>query len=302
MQLEGRKILITGPTGQVARPVARALARDNEVWGVARFGDPEARASLEAEGVRCVALDLAAGDFSDLPDDFDAVLHLAVAKTNDFEFDLRANGEATGLLMSHCRRARAFLHCSSTAVYQPKGHELMTESDPLGDNHRVMMPTYSLAKISAEVVARFAAREFGLPTVIARLNVPYGANGGWPWYHLVMMKQGVPIPVHRDRPSVYTPIHEDDIVAMIPGLLAAARVPAVTVNWCGQEQVSIEEWCTYLGELTGLEPKFEYTDATLESVSTDNARLRELVGEARVAWRDGMRRMVEAREPGWLVG
>ena len=298
--MQGAKILVTGPTGQVADPISRAFAKDNEVWGIARFGDAEKRKSLESDGVRCVALDLEAGDFSSLPDDFDYVLNLAVVKTPNFAHDLRCNGESTGLLMSHCRKAKAFLHCSTTGVYQPKGHDIITEEDELGDNHRVMLATYSIAKISAEVVVRFAARQFDLPTIITRLNVPYGGNGGWPYYHLIMMKKGIPIPVHKDAPSLYTPIHEDDIIRMIPGLLEAAAVPAPTINWCGQEHVSIEEWAAYMGELTGLEPKFEPTEQTIESVRTDNSKLRALVGEAKVDWKDGFRRMIETRHPDWL--
>jgi len=302
-KLRDQKILVTGPTGQVADPVARALAEDNQVIGAARFRDEAARRSLESDGIECIPVDLGEGNFAALPEDFDYVLNFAVVKSPriDFEHDLRANGEATGLLMKHCQRAKAFLHCSSTAVYQPKGHELIDESDELGDNHRVMMPTYSLAKISAEVVVRTAARLFDLPTTIARLNVPYGNNGGWPYYHMMMMKKGIPIPVHPDAPSLYTPIHEDDIIATIPGLLAIASNPAVTLNWCGQEHVSIEEWSAYLGALIGVEPKLESSTGTLESVQTSNARLRELVGEARVSWKDGFRRMIEARHPDWLV-
>jgi hypothetical protein len=30
--MQGQKILVTGPTGQVAGPVAVSLAGDNEVW------------------------------------------------------------------------------------------------------------------------------------------------------------------------------------------------------------------------------------------------------------------------------
>ncbi len=297
--MRDQKILITGPTGQVALPVALALARENEVWGAARFSDAAARKRLEDAGVHCVAMDLGDGDFAGLPADFDYVLNLAVAKSPDgnFDADLRANGEATGLLMSHCRRARAFLHCSTTGVYQPAGHHVFRETDPLGDNHRVMMPTYSIAKISTEVVARTACRELRLPTTIARLCVPYGDNGGWPFYHLMMMKGGVAIPVHPDRPSRYTLIHEDDIIAMIPGLLRAASVPATIVNWAGQQHVSIEEWCAYLGELTGLEPRFEVTDKALDSVQVDTTRLQELVGPAKVSWEEGLRRMVAARAP-----
>ena len=134
-------------------------------------------------------------------------------------------------------------------------------------------------------------------TVIARLNTPYGETGGWPWYHLLMMKNGVPIPVHSDGPSQYTLLHQRDIIRTLPGLVAAARVPALVVNWCGREHVSIEEWCTYLGELTGLEPKFERTERTLQSVMTDDARMRALVGPAEVPWTQGLREMVEALAP-----
>jgi len=48
--MRGSKILITGPTGQVAAPIARALAADNEVWGIARFTNPATRESLEQAG------------------------------------------------------------------------------------------------------------------------------------------------------------------------------------------------------------------------------------------------------------
>jgi nucleoside-diphosphate-sugar epimerase len=301
--LEGKKILVTGPTGQVAMPLTRALARNNEVWGAARFSDPAKRATLEEEGVHCVALDLGLAEYDALPDDFDYVLNLAVTKAAepDFDADIQGNAEAVGLLMSHCRKAKGFLHCSTTGVYYPKGREPLVESDPLGDNHRVMMPTYSICKIAAEAVARTTARQLGLPTIITRLNTPYGNNGGWMYYHLLMMKNGAPIPVHSDGPSVYTPIHEDDIIAAIPGLLAAASVPAPIVNFCGQDHVSIEEWCAYLGGLIGVEPKISPTDQTLESVVSDNAKMRALVGPTKVDWKEGMRRMVEARHPDWIV-
>ena len=96
-----------------------------------------------------------------------------------------------------------------------------------------MLPTYSICKIAAETVARFAAREWRIPTIIARLSVPYGDNGGWPWFHLMMMKGGVEIPVHPDGPNLFNPIHEDDYVAQIPRLLELASVPATVVNWGG---------------------------------------------------------------------
>ena len=41
--LKDQKVLVTGATGQVARPIAEQLNANNEVWAAARFSDPEAK-------------------------------------------------------------------------------------------------------------------------------------------------------------------------------------------------------------------------------------------------------------------
>ncbi|MDQ2638363.1 MAG: NAD(P)-dependent oxidoreductase, partial [Actinomycetota bacterium] len=235
------KILISGVTGQVASPVAQALSADNQVWGIARFTDPAARDRLELAGVRCVTVNLAAGDFAGVPSDFDYVLNFAVAKSGRWDKDLAANAESVGLLMAHCVDAEAFLHCSSAAVYDPPDDEPRTEAAALGDNHKALFPTYSISKIAAEVVARSMARALGVPTTIARLNVPYGDHGGWPYFHMEMMLAGMPIPVPPGDAALYNPIHEEDIIATIPKLLEAASVPATTVNWAGDQLVSLQQ-------------------------------------------------------------
>ena len=297
-EITGEKILITGPTSQVGFPIAQALARHNQVHGLARLSRPADRERLEAAGVRCHALDLARDDLAALPDDFSLVLHFAVVKSGDFAYDLAANAEGTGRLIAHCRRARAFLHCSSAGVYEHQGPDRPAkETDPLGDNHRGMLPTYSLSKIAGETVARFASRQWNVPVLIARLSVPYGANGGWPWIHLVLMRTGRKVPIHPERPNRFNPIHEDDQLAQLPALLAAASVPAAVTNWGGSEPASIEEWCAELGELTGLEPAFEETQRTVAALPVDLTRMHEIAGPTKVGWREGMRRMVEARAP-----
>jgi len=297
MTLENARVLVTGATGQVALPVALALAKDNDVVGVARFKDAGKREQLEAAGVRCVVVDLARGDLDGVPADVDYVRNFAVVKSNRWDVDIAGNAEAAGILMAHCTSARAFLHCSSTGVYEAADGSPQRETDPLGDNHRVMMPTYSISKIAAEAVVRTTCRIFDVPTTIARLNVPYGNNGGWPAFHLALIRAGQAVPVRPNGPSRYNPIHEDDIIATLPALLAAATVPATIVNWGGDEAVSIEEWCEYLGELVGRPVQFAVTDQTIGGIPTDNARRQELAGATRVSWKDGMRRMVAAQTP-----
>jgi UDP-glucuronate 4-epimerase len=293
-----RRIIVTGATGQVAETVATSLAADHDVVGAARFSDAEARARLEAAGVRCVTVDLAGADFGDLPTGVDAVLNFAVVKTQRWDLDLRANAEGAGLLMAHVQPA-AFLHCSSTGVYEPAGSTILDESAPLGDNHRAIMPTYSIAKIAAEEVVRTMCRHLEVPTTIARLNVPYGVGPdgsprGWPAFHLAMMEGGLSIPVDVDRPNLFNPIDLDDIAATVPALVDAATVPATITNWAGSEQVALEQWCEFLAERCGLAVSFEETTGTIGGVTVDTARMASICGPTRVRWQDGFGRLADA--------
>jgi nucleoside-diphosphate-sugar epimerase len=297
--LQDEKILITGATGQVAGPIARALAGQNDVTAIGRFGDDSARESLTGAGVRCERVDLLEPDFGQLATDFTLLLNFAVVKTSDFPTAFAGNIAGLGFLMEHCQRARAMLHCSSTAVYERNGHRAFTETDDLGDNHRIVpsLETYSLSKIGAEAMCHYAARRWNLPAVIMRMNVPYGGNGGWPSYHLDDILAGNPIPVSVDAPSSYNPIHQDDVLAQLEALLDVAGVPPTTLNWGGNDVVSIEEWCAYMGELVGVEPIIEPTAQTFESVTVDVTNLQRVAGRATVGWRDGFRRMIAERHP-----
>jgi len=298
VDLTGAKILVTGPTGQVALPVVAHFAKTADVYALARFGKQADRDRIEGLGARVLAADLSDKDaLAAIPDDFDYVLNFAVVKSGNFDYDLAANGEGVGNLMTRCSRARAVLHMSSAGVYEYQGQEPRRESDPLGDNHRAMFPTYSISKIAAETVCRFVARQHGIPTTIARLSVPYGDNGGWMYYHMLMMQAGMAIDIHPDRPNVYNPIHVDDYIEKIPYLLGAATPEVTTTNFGGSQPASIEEWCDYIGELTGFKPVFNETTRAFGSLRIDTTRMHELIGETRVGWREGIRRQLQALAP-----
>ena len=228
MKLEDRTLLVTGATGQVAFPITEALARDNRVIAVGRFAKEEDRARIEATGAELLVADLT-GDLDALPEDPDAVLHFAVVRSGkpDFDGDLTMNAEGAGRLLARCQRAGAFLHCSTAGVYQAHHGEPRAEGDPLGDppprDDADLQHREDRGPRGRRSLRRATVRS--VPTTIARLGVPYGDAGGWPWFHLMMMKQGVPIPVHAEGPNRFPLLHEDDIVAQLPGLLAAASVP-----------------------------------------------------------------------------
>jgi nucleoside-diphosphate-sugar epimerase len=245
-------------------------------------------------GATPLSFDLATGSFDDLDDDYDLVLNFAVRRStdDDFEQEMVTGAEAVGLLMQRCRRARAFFHCSSTAVYRPPGGRPARETDPLGDHHGSQLPTYSIGKIVAEGVARSGARALGLPTVIARLGVPYGSVWGWPTRHLEDIAAGRPLVVHPSDPMLFSPIHESDIVDQLGALVGSAAVPATVVNWGGDEAVRMQEWCALMGDLIGIEPAYQKSDRAFRGAPADAAIRTTITGPTRVPWREGLTALV----------
>ena len=293
--LDGQKVLITGATGKIAFPIARALAQRNEVWGAARLRNPEDRGKLEAAGIIPLTLDMADPDFSTVPDDFGYVFHAAVdTGTDDWTRCVKTNAHNSGALLHHCRTARGFVFCSTGSVYGYPGHRPLRETDPPGVPLR---PNYSFSKIAAESVCTWVADRYGIPLTIIRICSTYGPEGGAPADRLEMMLAGKPIRLHPDKPNNYNPIYEDDYVRLGIRAMEVAANPPITVNWAGSETVSIEEYCTYLGELVGVEPVFDYTPDAHTPLWPDVTRMHEILGRTEVPWREGMRRMVAARHP-----
>ena len=120
---------------------------------------------------------------------------------------------------------------------------------------------------------------------------PPGARG------IDAILEGQPIPVHVNAPSVYNPIHDSDIAAMLPAMLAAASVPTTIVNWGGDDPVSIEDYCRYAGQLLGVEPKFRYTEDTYPANTMDTTHMHEVLGPCEVGWKEGFRRLLQAKFP-----
>lgn len=298
--ITGARILVTGVTGQVARPLARTLAAaGNTVYGASRLADPAARAAVEADGVVPVSIDLEAARLEEIPSGLDYVVHMAVSKDRRFERALAANAEGAAFLVERVAGVRAFLHCSSCAVYEPNGLTPHVETDPLGDNHRPMgfLPTYSISKIAAESAVRYAARRYGVPAVVARLDVPYGPTHGWPKIMLELAQAGIPTRVHPEGPNLHNFLHDDDLVASLPYLFEQAAVPPPVFNWCNPELVSIEEWTEELARLTGVEIPLEVSEACIPPNPIDPSKLLGLGWTPSVGWREGFRRLAETSFP-----
>jgi nucleoside-diphosphate-sugar epimerase len=278
--MHDEKILITGPAGRIAFGLARSLAADNEVWGIARFSSPGSREEVEALGVTTRVADLGSGEYYDKA--------------------LRINAEGTGFLLDHCRGAKAALVMSTLTVYRPDPDpwHAAREDGPLGDQHATHSAPYSVSKIAQEAVARYCARAFDLPVVIARMGAAYGNRGGLPKMHLDDVAAGRPVQTRWD-PIPYSPIHDDDIARQVEPLLGAASVPATIVNWCGDDPVSVQEWTAYFGELLGVDASVEVTPVPCSSLGSvgDPTKRQSITGPCEVHWRDGFRRMAANAYP-----
>jgi len=155
------------------------------VWGIARFTKPARKKRLDEMGVHTRMVDLMNPDFSELPEDFDHVIHLGgdvcqgdergIYMPNGASFFLanQVNGIGTGKVMSRFRYVESILVVSTTGVFKKrdadKYDQAEVEDGLLGPFHDDA-PQYSASKNAQEVIARFCAEEFGVPTTIARLG------------------------------------------------------------------------------------------------------------------------------------
>ncbi len=293
----GWRVLVTGATGRVGFPVARELARHHRVYGMARCSRPGDQERLRHAGIEPIVADLSRFDMTRLPSGLTHVFHSAASLGPDAQRDwartFAVNADASGRLVAACRGVRGFAFCSTGSRYAYQGARPLREDDPPG----VHLGVYSLSKLAAEAVVGFASVEHRVPVTIIRLFSAYGPEGGAPAERLERILAGRPIRLHPDPPNRYNPIYEDDYVRLGIRALEVGSTPPLVVNWAGSETVSAEEYCSYLGDLVGKEPRFSYDPQVPWPIWADVTRMHEILGRTSVPWREGMRRMLEARHP-----
>lgn len=309
--LVDKRILVTGASGKVGIPLIKRLAHDNEVWGICRFSKPGRREMCEAAGAATRSVDLIDPDFSALPDKFDHIIHLGgevcqgdengvfMPHGDDFFKANEINGIGTGKIMSRFRSAASCLVVSTLGVYEQRSAEeaevLVNETGMLGSFHE-NGTTYSASKQAQEVIARFCADDFGLPTIIARLgaqlsSIEDGLAAGW----VNAILAGMPFPaIYPDRNSIWQFIHDDDIYGQIPYLLQAASTKPVTLNWTGSELVDMKEVARFIAKRLGVaSPEFVEDPWGLFPTLADTSKLVQLAGPCKVDWKEAFDRVMD---------
>ena len=242
-------------------------------------------------------LDLADGDFGDLPDRLHLPLHLAADfSADDYDRALRVNAEGTGL------RARALPQRQGGAG-DVDGHRLQAAPRPVA-----RVPRGRSARRRDGCRRRRRTRSRRSPRRRWRATAPARSTCRSPspaWAPRTATRAGCRSGTStRSRPASrcatrwdpmpYSPIHDDDICAQLEPLLDAASVPATIVNWGGDEPVSVQEWSAYFGELLGVEAEVvverdpgrvaSARSATTPSAARSPARARSAGGTGSAAW------------------
>jgi nucleoside-diphosphate-sugar epimerase len=306
--VQGQKVLFIGGQGPVSAPALRLLAPDNQVYAMARFSNPDTRRKLDSIGVTCIRHDLF-DPVGDLPSDFDYVYDTALPSVRSesgmtvsalgplgrWPDSFDAYADATGRLMAHFQGVKGFVFASTISLYDPPGGDT-----PVPETHSFGIHTvasYAFTKAANEAVISYLSRSLDIPTTIMRVGSASGPDGGPMRERLDLLVQGRPIPVHPDKPTYVRPIFEPDCSRLGVAALEAGRVPPLVVNWCGEDVVSVEDYCAYMGQLIGKEPIFDYTTAAWCSLVPDTTFMHEVLGHGQVRWRDGCRMLVERCYP-----
>ncbi len=292
VQVSGKRVLVTGASGLVALPVARELAKSNEVFAVARYSNPEQKRIVEEAGAKAVSFDLADSDLSPLPKEVDIVINYAVLSPSHPQH-YEVNTGATGRLARRYRDAEAFVHGSTGSLYAYQGERPLREDDPYG-LHTSIEP-YSASKIAAEFLLRHISEDYGLPVTMVRIFSFYGPRGGGVTERIDQVARGEPVNVYPGVRNVFTPLYEDDYVEKTIGAAGIAKVGTEVINLGGSEAVTTQEYCQIAGEILGKEPKF-VNNSLAYPIWADTTKMERLLGPSKVSVREGIRRSIEATQ------
>ena len=148
-----------------------------------------------------------------------------------------------------------------------------------------------------EAVISFLSQSLHIPATIIRVGGASGVDGGPMRDRLDRIVRDKAIRLHPNKPNYTRPIFEPDCARLGVSALEAGRVPPLVVNWCGDDVVTVEEYCTYMGDLIGKEPIFEYTPKAWCSLVPDTTLRLEVLGRCEITWREGCRMLVEQCYP-----
>jgi len=318
MELNGKKILVTGGAGFIGSHVVDSLAGKNRVTVVDNLssGDRDnIREHLEKGEVDFIQADIRDLELMrSLVRDNEVVFHLAVQclRLSFTDPYLVHEVNATGSL-NLCQAAyeagiERFVYISSSEAYGT------AKTAPMNEDHPLEPTTpYGASKLAGEAYARSYYLSFGLPVIAVRPFNSYGPRehleGAYgeviPRFVLRVMN-GLPPIIFGDGEQTrdFT-----DVRDVARGIVAAGSCDALigeTVNIAAGNEVSINKIARIIIDTVGGDGQIEpnYMDprpADVRRHFADIAKAREVLGyHARIGIEEGIRNYIEwVNEQDW---
>lgn len=248
------RVLVTGGTGFIGRPLCRALAgAGHEVAVLTR--DPARAARRMEDGVRLVGWQGFRGPTQELTAELgraEVVVNLAGAPIADrrwssqVKHELRASREGTtSALVTACAKLtqRPVLLVSASAIgyYGPRGDDILTEDSPSGAGF--------LASLCREWEgAARAAERLGIRVALVRIGVVLGRGGGALAKMLPAFKLGLGGPLGSGCQWMSW-IHVDDLVPLFR--LVMEQAPSGPLNATAPGPVTNRDFARTLARVLG---------------------------------------------------
>ena len=265
-RVAGPSALITGVAGFIGSTLADRLISDGWlVRGVDRFTayyeESVKRANVEAATAHAsfelVEADLRTADLRPMLDDIDVVFHAAgqpgIRRSWDDGFALYndLNVNVTQRLLEAVRRQRVerFVFASSSSVYGRPVQALSIECDPT-----VPFNPYGVTKLTAELLCRAYAANFGVPAVSLRYFTVYGPRQrpDMAIHRLVeAARTGRPFALYGDGRQIRDFTFVDDAVEATVRAAGADVEPGVAINVAGGASASLRSVIELVGAAVG---------------------------------------------------
>jgi len=291
--MEGKKILITGASGQIGRGLVHVLSKNNEVHGLARFGNAAVLEEVQKKAAKVWRMDMGVDRATDLPKDFDVVLHMAVSWTGDDDINVQNRSfhlscTFVGDLMYRMEKA-VFVLGSTGSVYQAVKGFCSEDATPVQGGG-----TYVTAKIAMTQLARWLGATFGRKAAVLRFFWPYA-----PYIeHRRVAKllegklmTGQPRAIHQ---RTYIKQHVENAIAAA----AHASEKVEIINSATNENLTEAELARIGARVAGVE-----VDPSVEAPApeprpghtADTEKMVRLLGPTKVLTEEGLRRYLRGR-------
>jgi len=253
-------VIVLGAGGKMGPTLAmmlRKAAPDKAIYAVSRFSDTEAKARLDAQGVKTITADLLDESvYASLPD-VPNVFYLAGMKfgaTGQRPLTWAMNVHLPALVAKHYRKSRIVaLSTGNVYPFVPPvsgGSREDDTPDPVGE--------YAQSCLGRERMFEYFSQVHGTLVILIRLNY---ANE--PRYGIIVdlaqkILAGRPIDVTMGAVNL---VWQGDANNMIISALKLAASPPAILNVTGPETLRVHDLATRIGQMLGQEPKFVSQEA-----------------------------------------